>query len=107
MRKTARSIVLAVLTLLSAVAIGVGSTISGGFSLVALQTALIMGGSGTPMPDQEPGYMENVTSYYIFPNTSCSGKNCDTVSVFTPEEVWPLYGGLSALTWKQSDPSGC
>jgi PE-PPE domain len=102
MRKTARSIVLAVLTLLSAVAIGVGSTISGGFSLVALQTALIMGGSGTPMPDQEPGYMENVTSYYIFPNTSCSGKNCDTVSVFTPEEAWPLYGGPSALTWKQS-----
>ena len=102
MRKTARSIVLAVLTLLSAVAIGVGSTISGGFSLVALQTALIMGGSGTPRPDEEPGYMENVTSYYIFPNTSCSGKNCDTVSVFTPEEVWPLYGGLSALTWKQS-----
>ena len=51
--------------------------------------------------------MENVTSYYIFPNTSCTGNNCDTVSVFTPEEAWPLYGGLSALTWKQSDPSGC
>jgi hypothetical protein len=104
MRKTARSIVLALLTLVSAVALGVVSTMSAGFSLAAATTvtALIMGGSGTPDPDQEVGYVPNVSSYYIFPNSACQIDNCKLQSVVTPEEAWPLYGGLTALTWKQS-----
>ena len=104
MRKTARSIVLALLTLVSAVALGVVSTMSAGFSLAAATTAtaLIMGGSGTPDPDQELGYVPNVSSYYIFPNSACQPHNCKLQSVVTPEEAWPLYGGPTALTWKQS-----
>jgi hypothetical protein len=104
MRKIARSIVLAFLTLVSAVALGAASALSAGFSLAAQTTvtALIMGGSGTPDPDQEPGYVPNVSSYYIFPNSACQPINCDLEVVVTPEEAWPLYGGLTARTWKQS-----
>jgi hypothetical protein len=104
MRKKARSIVLAVLTLVSAVALGVASPLSAGFSLAAVNpvTSLIMGGSGTPDPDLELGYVPNVSSYYIFTNSACQPNNCDLVAVVTPEEAWPLYGGLTARTWKQS-----
>ena len=61
-----------------------------------------MGGSGTPDPDQEVGYVPNVSSYYIFPNSACQPDNCTLKSIVTPEEAWPLYGGLTARTWKQS-----
>jgi PE-PPE domain len=103
MRKSARSILLVVLALLSAVVLGVAAMVTSAAFSLAASTALIMGGTGTPNPDQEPGYMENVTSYYIYPYTSCTAViNCETVSVFTPETAWPLYGGLSALTWQDS-----
>jgi PE-PPE domain len=105
MRKTARSIVLAFLTLLSAVVLGVTTMLtSAGLSLAAetTVTALIMGGSGTPDPNQEVGYVPNVSSYYIFPNSACKADNCTLKPIVTPEQAWPLYGGLSALTWKQS-----
>ena len=107
MRKTARSILLVVLTLLSAVALGVATILtSAGLSLAAettkTVTALIMGGSGTPDPDQESGYVPNVSSYYIFPNSACQPDNCTLKAIVTPEEAWPLYGGLTARTWKQS-----
>jgi hypothetical protein len=106
MRKTARSIVLAFLTLLSAVVLGVTTILtSAGLSLAAetTWTALIMGGSGTPDPDKEPGYVPNVASYYIYPNSDCKpATSCTLTPVITPEEAWPLYGGLTARTWKQS-----
>jgi hypothetical protein len=103
MRKSARSILLLVLALISAVVLGVAAMVTSAAFSLAASTALIMGGTGTPNPDQEPGYMENVTSYYIHPYTSCTAvNNCETVSVFTPETAWPLYGGLSALTWQDS-----
>jgi hypothetical protein len=102
MRKSARSILLVLLALLSAVVLGVAAMVTSAAFSLAASTALIMGGTGTPNPDLEPGYMENVTSYYIYPNTSCTGPSCMTVSVFTPETAWPLYGGLSALTWQDS-----
>ena len=106
MRKIARSILLVVLALFSAVVLGVAAMLtSAGLSLAIVKpvTALIMGGSGTPDPDLEPGYVPNVSSYYIFPNTECdSDDNCTLQAVVTPEEAWPLYGGLTARTWKQS-----
>ena len=46
--------------------------------------------------------MPNVSSYYIFPNSACQPDNCTLTSIVTPEEAWPLYGGLTARTWKQS-----
>jgi PE-PPE domain len=106
MRKTARSIVLAFLTLLSAVVLGVTTILtSAGLSLAAetTWTALIMGGSGTPDPAKEPGYVPNVASYYIYPNSDCKPiTSCTLTPVVTPEEAWPLYGGPTARTWKQS-----
>jgi hypothetical protein len=105
MRETARSLLLIVLTLLSAVVLGVSSSLTtAGLSLAAnpTATALIMGGSGTPDPDQEPGYVPNVSSYYIFPNSACQADDCALKSIITPEEAWPLYGGPTARTWKQS-----
>jgi hypothetical protein len=102
MRKSGRSILLVVLALLSAVVLGVAAMVTSAAFSLAASTALIMGGTGTPNPDQESGYMENVANYYIYPNTSCMAVNCETVSVFTPESAWPLYGGLSALTWRDS-----
>ena len=75
----------------------------------AATTALIMGGTGTPNPADFPGYIPNVANYYIYPNTSClpdTDPACELVSVFTPETAWPLYGGSSALTWKDSILAG-
>ncbi|HZN81002.1 MAG TPA: PE-PPE domain-containing protein [Mycobacterium sp.] len=110
MRKIARSILLVVLALFSAVVLGVAAMLtSAGLSLAIVKpvTALIMGGSGTPDPDLEPGYVPNVSSYYIFPNTECdSDDNCTLQAVVTPEEAWPLYGGLTALTWQDSVNAG-
>jgi hypothetical protein len=100
MRKSARSCLLVVLALIASAVLGITAMFGSAASLAA-STALIMGGTGTPNPDQEPGYVPNVTSYYIAPNSSCN-VGCTLVSVFTPETAWPLYGGLSALTWKQS-----
>jgi hypothetical protein len=65
-----------------------------------------MGGSGTPDPDKEPGYVPNVASYYIHTNSACQPNNCALKSIVTPEDAWPLYGGLTALTWKQSVLTG-
>jgi hypothetical protein len=55
MRKSARSILLVVLALLSAVALGVAAMVTSAAFSLAASTALIMGGTGTPNPDQEPG----------------------------------------------------
>ena len=93
------------MTLVSAVVLAVASVLaSAGLSLAAetTVTALIMGGSGTPDPDQEMGYVPNVSNYYIFNNSPCQPDNCLRKGVVTPEQAWPLYGGFSALTWQQS-----
>lgn len=99
MRAVARSILVAILALAGVVIVGVASTITSAISLTAT-TALIMGGTGRPNPADFPGYIPNVANYYIYPNTTCQPATCNLVSVFTPETAFPLYGGLSAPTWK-------
>src|SRR3954447_2778941 len=106
MRKAARSILVAMLALFGVVILGVGATITSTAFSLAASTALIMGGTGTPNPDLEVGYVPNVLNYYIYPNTSCTAGNCNPLAVVTPEQAWPLYGGLSALTWKESINQG-
>jgi hypothetical protein len=106
MRKSARSILIVVLALLSAVVIGVATMVTSTAFSLAASTVLIMGGTGTPDPALEPGYVPNVLSYYIYPNTSCSDGGCTDTVVVTPETAWPLYGGLSALTWQDSINEG-
>src|SRR6185295_5999615 len=104
MRKSARSFLLVVLTLVSAVVLGVSSTLTSAAVSVAANTALIMGGTGRPDPDNFPLYKENVQTYYINTQSVCAetGANCAPLSVTTPETAWPLYGGLSAPTWRDS-----
>ncbi|MFG1930102.1 PE-PPE domain-containing protein [Mycobacterium sp. NPDC048908] len=109
MRKSVRAILLAVLAVLSTIVLGVAGMFTSAFSLAAsTATVLIMGGSGTPDPDAEPGYVPNVMSYYILTNTPCTDPTVDCVplSVVTPEAAWPVYGGLSAPTWKDSVNQG-
>ncbi|OBF32941.1 hypothetical protein A5724_20085 [Mycobacterium sp. ACS1612] len=98
-----------VLALLSTVVLGVAAAFTSAISLAAsTATVLIMGGSGTPDPDAEPGYVPNVMSYYILTNTPCTDPTvqCNPLAVVTPSEAWPLYGGLSALTWQDSVNEG-
>jgi hypothetical protein len=106
MRKSARSILIVVLALLSAVVLGVGTMVTSAAFSLAASTVLIMGGTGTPDPSLEPGYVPNVLNYYIYPNTFCTDGSCTDTVVVTPETAWPLYGGLSALTWRDSITEG-
>jgi PE-PPE domain len=108
MRKSVRAILVVVLALLSSVVLGVAATLTSALSLAAMGTAtvLIMGGTGTPDPDKEIGYVPNVMSYYILTNPLCMEVNCKPEAVVTPETAWPLYGGLSALTWRDSINEG-
>ncbi|HZQ30920.1 MAG TPA: PE-PPE domain-containing protein [Mycobacterium sp.] len=75
--------------------------------LTSAPVALIMGGTGTPDPDQQPGYIPNVQTYYIDQFSSCTfAAACDPISVHTPEQFWPVFGGPSALTFDQSVAQG-
>jgi hypothetical protein len=102
MRGMCRSMAVGFLAVLGTVVLAIGAIVAPGMS-VAATTALVLGGTGTPSPAAEPGYMENVTRYYINRYSSCG---CDPTSFTTPETAWPLYGGLSALTWQDSVLTG-
>ncbi|MET0896966.1 MAG: PE-PPE domain-containing protein, partial [Mycobacterium sp.] len=103
MRRFIRSLTVTVVVLLAAVALAIGTTVTTAVTLTAT-TALIMGGTGRPNPDDFPGYVPNVAQYYIYPNSTCqpTGDPCDLQAVYTPETAWPVYGGPDAPTWKQS-----
>lgn len=104
MRAFIRSLAVTAVALIAALALAIGSTVTTTVALSAT-TALIMGGTGRPNPDDFPGYVPNVAQYYIYPNTACQPPDptaCDLQAVYTPETAWPLYGGPDAPTWKQS-----
>ncbi len=108
MRTTGRSVIVLILALLGAVVLGVAATLTS-TATQAATTALIMGGTGRPDPEDFPGYIPNVANYYIHPNTSCQAPPaCELVAVTTPEEFWPIpgYGGFSALRWNESITQG-
>lgn len=107
MRTFIRSLTVTFVALLAAVALAIGAIVTPVFGAVSLTatTALIMGGTGRPNPDDFPGYVPNVAQYYIYPNSVCQPPDptaCDLTAVYTPETAWPVYGGLNAPTWKQS-----
>ncbi|ANW66265.1 hypothetical protein BCA37_24235 [Mycobacterium sp. djl-10] len=101
MRSFIRTLTVTAIALIAAVVLALGSTLTTTVALTAT-TALIMGGTGRPNPDDFPGYVPNVAQYYIYPNTVCAPPGCDLEAVYTPETAWPLYGGPDAPTWKQS-----
>ena len=66
--------------------------------LAAFTTALIMGGTGTPVPPQD--YIDGAVGRYITPGF---GAPDAAVGVITPEQFWPVNGNL---TFDQSVAEG-
>ena len=66
MRKSERALVLVVLSLLSAVVLGITSAFMAAFALGAA-TALIVPGTGTPNANVVENYMQHAADRYIAP----------------------------------------
>jgi hypothetical protein len=99
-----RSVFIMIVAVLGAAVLTVGSTVTGAVAALAAPAALIMGNSGRPWPE-EP-YVANVMRRYIEPNSICGEVRCAANPVYGPEQFWPVYGGLTALTFNQSTDQG-
>ena len=64
--------------------------------------ALIIGGSGTPIPSSDPGYVTNVFNNYLAPK---GFGNYIATELFTPEGLYPFQGSKE-LTLDQSVSEG-
>ena len=111
MRKTLRPMLVAVLTFLSAVALGAASAMTAAITLAA--TALIVPGTGTHNITTVMGYLENARDRFIAPaNPSCTSSNgCVLVGIPYPASFWPIplpgwCPGLSCDTWNVSVGTG-
>lgn len=115
MRKTAKALLLVLVSLLAAVGICVTAAFSAALAFGA--TALIVPGTGTHNilpPNAVMGYKENAADRYINPSgvpcTSTDG--CDLVGVDYPASFFPLVvfpgwcPGLSCDTWNKSVETG-
>jgi len=101
----------AVLTFLSAVALGVASAMTAAITLAA--TALIVPGTGTHNITTVMGYKENARDRFIAPaNPSCTSSNgCVLVGIPYPASFFPIplpgwCPGLSCDTWNVSVGTG-
>jgi len=84
----ARSVGVAVLAVLMAVALALASTITSAVQLLA-STALIMSGTFTPTPP--PAFIDMAKNHFILPTHP--GEDIDPfLAVTTPEEAWPVTG---------------
>jgi PE-PPE domain len=115
MRKSARALGIALLTFLSAVAIGAAAVLTSAITLAA--TALIVPGTGTHNITTVMGYKENAADRYIASATNSSPAFCTStngcVLVGIPYHASffpiPLPGwcpNLSCDTWNQSVGTG-
>ncbi|OBI07887.1 hypothetical protein A5715_16905 [Mycolicibacter heraklionensis] len=59
---------------------------------------LIVGGSGMPLPQQRPGYVENMDELFI--QRVLPGAH--SVPVFTPEGAQPMFSGIKSLPFDVS-----
>ncbi len=82
------SIGVAVQVVMATVVLALVSTLSPAVRLSADSTALIMGGTSVPTPDD--AYIELVKNHYIAPTHP--GQDLNYVAVTTPEEFWPITG---------------
>jgi hypothetical protein len=112
MRKSARALVLVVLSLLSAAVLGVTSAFMAAFALGAA-TALIVPGTGTPDANVVENYREHAADRYIAPFEPCSTTDgCDLVGIDYPASFWPLgfignwCPGFQCDTWNESVGTG-
>ena len=104
MRAFVRSFLMTLVAILSAAVLAVGSAVTGVVAALADPVALVMGGTGRPLP--EDTYVANVMQRYVEPNSICGTVTCETRKVYGPEDFWPVYGGLTALTFNQSTYEG-
>ncbi|WP_193046077.1 PE-PPE domain-containing protein [Mycolicibacterium baixiangningiae] len=104
MRGFGRSLLITVVAVLGAAVLTIGSTLTGAVAALANPVALIMGNSGRPWPEES--YVANAMRRYIEPNSTCGEVSCEARNVYGPEEFWPVYGGLTALTFNQSTDAG-
>ena len=81
------SIGVAVLVVIATVVLALVSTVSPAVKLFADSTALILGGSAVPTPDNF--YVETVRNHFIAPTHP---GHINYVAVTTPEEFWPITG---------------
>jgi hypothetical protein len=77
------------------------STVSPAVKLSADSTALIMGGTTVPTPDEF--WIESVMNQFIAPTHP--GQTIEPVAVTTPEETWPITGIARLLELAFGDPS--
>ena len=113
-RSFARSIIVAVLTAMAALIIGVTqmltTAVTASLGLTAVQ-ALIVPGTGTP--DAAPDYIDNVVDYYLVPEGKCADNtvaNCPTTGIKYFATFWPIplpgWGGLDGEKWNVSVADG-
>lgn len=93
------SIGAAALVVTTAVVPVADSTVSPTVKLSADSTALILGGTTVPTPDD--AYVEVVKNHFIEPTHP--GQDIDYVAVTTPEETWPATG-IGRLVWLAVGP---
>jgi hypothetical protein len=114
MRKTAKALVLILISFLGTVALGIASAFSASLAFAA--TALIVPGTGTHNinpPNAVTGYKENAATRYIDPagQPVCAAATClvgvDYPASFFPLVIFPGWcPGLTCDTWNESVDTG-
>ncbi|WP_445169815.1 PE-PPE domain-containing protein [Mycolicibacterium sp. Dal123E01] len=108
LRSATRSVMVALLAMITAVVLAVGSTITAAISLAAV--ALIVPGTGTPNPGTSPNYLQNAVNYYIAPLDPACATICTPEPVPYIAQFWPFpfagWGGLNGAKWNVSVASG-
>jgi hypothetical protein len=103
-RSVTRTIIVVALALLSAVVIGLASTITSALTLSA--TALIVPGTGTPNANGVRAYLSNARDYYMGTTPCNNSTNCPNSSltgINYPASFWPI----PLPGWCRSGPGGC
>ncbi|RDH76016.1 PE-PPE domain-containing protein [Mycolicibacterium moriokaense] len=118
-RSRARSILVAVLTALAALIVGVMSSITSVVTAsigLAAFNAIIVPGTGTQHPQNVPNYLENAVNYYVVPGGDCvldapmGACPATTYGVNYYANFWPIplpgWGGLQGQKWNVSVANG-
>ncbi|MBS4103318.1 PE-PPE domain-containing protein [Tsukamurella paurometabola] len=108
-RPVPRRLVTALVALLGAIALTLGTAFAGAVAWAAT-TVLVVPGTGTKDPSKVAGYQENVVGYYVAPTGACGDVACVAQPVPYIAEFWPIplsgWGGLQGAKWDDSVASG-
>ena len=79
----------------SALALSIGAVLVAVTSVSGAHaaTALVMGGTGQPDPNQVPGYLDAVGRLYLSQAAACAVVTCQVHATVTPEEFSPFFTG--------------